>query len=191
MACKNKSLTSLINFEKLKEEHMPLLLQWLEAPHVKAWWDQDIKWTIDLIREKFHPYCQGYKLDNGVAKPLYAFIITFGACPIGYIQLYNAYDFSCEQGRVLENLPVNLASFDLYLGEVDFVGKGLGSLILSRFLDCHIWPSFEACFVEVDSANKAALRTYEKVGFKRVIDIEEEKIVWMVLERNRLKEACF
>jgi len=29
-------------FQPLAISHFPLLLQWLETPHVKAWWDQDV-----------------------------------------------------------------------------------------------------------------------------------------------------
>lgn len=53
-----------ITFEPLHESHFPLLLKWLETPHVKKWWpitpkldtsevgDQDVTYTMDLVREK-------------------------------------------------------------------------------------------------------------------------------------------
>jgi aminoglycoside 6'-N-acetyltransferase len=31
-----------IAFAPLNESHLSLLLYWLETPHVKLWWDQDI-----------------------------------------------------------------------------------------------------------------------------------------------------
>ncbi|WP_367608387.1 hypothetical protein [Legionella sp. W05-934-2] len=58
-----------ISFKSLCEADFSLLLKWLEAPHVKAWWDQDIEWTPDLIRENFD-YIKGYKFYNGVAKAI-------------------------------------------------------------------------------------------------------------------------
>jgi hypothetical protein len=54
-----------ITFEPLHESHFPLLLKWLEAPHVKKWWpiapklgtseggDQDVAYTMDLVKEKY------------------------------------------------------------------------------------------------------------------------------------------
>jgi aminoglycoside 6'-N-acetyltransferase len=45
-----------ITFEPLHESHFPLLLKWLEAPHVKKWWDQDVTYTMDLVREKYSSY---------------------------------------------------------------------------------------------------------------------------------------
>ena len=38
-----------ITFEQLRNEHLILLLKWLETPHVKKWWDQDVKYTPFLV----------------------------------------------------------------------------------------------------------------------------------------------
>jgi hypothetical protein len=48
-----------ITFIPLQESHFPLLLKWLEAPHVKAWWDQDVHWNLELIKEKFGDCAKG------------------------------------------------------------------------------------------------------------------------------------
>jgi len=44
-------LTMIITFKPLQETHFPLLLKWLETPHVKQWWDEDVVWTLELIKE--------------------------------------------------------------------------------------------------------------------------------------------
>ena len=74
-----------ITFTPLAESHFPLLLKWLEAPHVKAWWpadrsfsvggDQDATYTLDLVHEKYSSYVKGYKLVDGQQKPIQGFII--------------------------------------------------------------------------------------------------------------------
>ena len=64
-----------ITFEPLHESHFPLLLSWLEAPHIKKWWDQDVTYTIKLVHEKYSSYSKGYKLEGGVQKPIKGFII--------------------------------------------------------------------------------------------------------------------
>jgi aminoglycoside 6'-N-acetyltransferase len=43
----------IITFKPLNESHFPLLLKWLEAHHVKAWWDKDVIYTMELVKEKF------------------------------------------------------------------------------------------------------------------------------------------
>lgn len=61
-----------ITFTPLAESNFPLLQKWLETPHVKAWWDQDVKWTPELIQEKYRDYVEGYKIENGIAKTIKA-----------------------------------------------------------------------------------------------------------------------
>ncbi len=51
-----------ITFETLSEKHFSLLLKWLETPHVKKWWDQDIHWTLGLIKEKYDNYVKALTL---------------------------------------------------------------------------------------------------------------------------------
>lgn len=57
-----------------------------------------------------------------------AYVIQSGQTPIGYIQLYNAYDF--PRDVPLEVLPGSLAALDFYIGEESFVGKGLGAVAI-------------------------------------------------------------
>lgn len=169
-----------IFFKPLQDSHLPLLLKWLETPHVKAWWDQEIQWTPELIEEKFGSYVQGYKLEQGVRKPFQAYVIYVEHTPIGYIQLYNAHDFSRDYPVSLKEFPPSLAAIDFFIGEEESLGKGLGSRILTQFLQECVDPFYDACFVDPDTANVKAVRVYEKTGFKTVKMIQEGKITWML-----------
>ncbi|MCC8417838.1 MAG: hypothetical protein LN588_05075 [Rickettsia endosymbiont of Bryobia graminum] len=68
-----------ISFIPLNKSHFPLLLKWLETPHVKAWWDKNIHWTAELVNKKYSNYIKGYKVltlkDHTITKPIYSFII--------------------------------------------------------------------------------------------------------------------
>lgn len=166
-----------IGFAPLQHAHFALLLKWLETGHVKAWWDQDIHWTPLRIEEKYDPYAHGYKIANGVKKPIHAFIICFNSIPVGYIQYYNAYDFPRDDGVILEGFPEGLAALDLYIGEADYISKGLGPLLIDRFLKRHVWKHYAACFVDVEAANAQARRAYEKAGFKFVKTARDGKAI--------------
>ncbi|MBI2706843.1 MAG: GNAT family N-acetyltransferase [Proteobacteria bacterium] len=174
----------MIKFHPLQEKHFPLLLHWLESPHIKAWWDQDVHWTMDLIKEKYGCYVKEFKRltlpDKTIEKPMYAFIMCVDGVEVGYIQYYDAYDFPREQGYELEGLPSSLASIDVFIGEEDFVGKGLGPLLMETFLNEHVFKHFDAVFVDPDTANLHAIRAYEKAGFKKIKTINEGAITWMM-----------
>jgi aminoglycoside 6'-N-acetyltransferase len=164
-----------ITFAPLAESHFPLLLKWLAAPHVKAWWDQDVKWTPKLIRKKYADYIREYKLENGIAKTIKAYIICASHVPIGYIQIYNVYDFAREEP--LTELPHNLAAFDVLIGEENYLKQGIGSRAIVQFLQEH-GKSYTHVFADPESSNLAAIRAYEKAGFMHVKNIDT--VTWMI-----------
>jgi aminoglycoside 6'-N-acetyltransferase len=173
----------IVNFEPLHEEHFPLLLKWLEAPHVKKWWDTDVLWTPELVEKKYGTYTQRYKLENGVKKGIDAFIIFLDDIYVGYIQLYDTVDFPREEDSTATNtLRKSLAGIDIFIGEEDYLGKGLSFLILNQFLKIFVDPHYEACFVDPDSANIAAIHAYEKVGFQYLKTTKHSQ--WLVRNKH-------
>ncbi|MCX4083861.1 GNAT family N-acetyltransferase [Rickettsia hoogstraalii] len=212
-----------INFTPLSTSHFSLLLKWLEMPHVKLWWDEDIKWSLELIEQKYSSYVRGYKLENNryLSKPAYreefkgytehstaayidnradastvtsklpleakfekisnepkniqAYIIEADRIPIGYIQIYNAYDF--ERSSPLINLPSKLAAIDFFLGEVEYLNKGIGLLALKNFLENFIDKQYTHILVDPDRKNIAAIKTYEKAGFKIIQNNKNETLM--------------
>jgi len=179
-------MSSPITFKPLERSDLPLLLKWLETPHVKTWWDQDVVWTPALIAAKYLNYCEGFKrlaLKDGtvIEKPMYAYIVCVDEVSIGYIQYYNKHDFPPEQGYATDDLPESCAAFDMYIGEPAYIGQGLGSEILTLFTETIIPSSFDAIFVDPDTANHAAVRAYEKAGF--CIYNQNDDITWMIKRR--------
>lgn len=162
-----------ITFTPLAESHFPLLLKWLEAPHVKKWWDQDVIYTMDLVREK---YCNRIQYEEG-NQPIHCFIINFNNVPTGYIQIYNAYDF--PRSKPLSGLPEDLGAFDMFIGEKDCLKQGIGSHAIKQFLKEHR-NSYTHIFADPDSANIAAIKCYEKAGFKKIKKHEDTGEVWMI-----------
>lgn len=185
--CDGKKNTLLPNsenflFKPLQEAHFPLLLKWLQTPHVKEWWDKDILWTAQLIQDKYGTYTQGYKLENGVKKSIQSYIICFNGIDIGYVQLYDAHDFSREDAsETLIGLPKYLAAFDIFIGEEAYIHNGLGSPIMKDYLEKFVDPFFEACFVDPDSENISAIRAYKKVGFEHIKSLKN--VEWLIRRR--------
>lgn len=167
-----------LSFELLSKDHFPLLLRWLEMPHVKAWWDQDITWTFELITKKFTSYTQGYKYEKGLPKKIKSYIIHAHEKPIGYIQSYNPYDFARKKS--LCRLPKSLAAFDMFLGEPHVLGKGLASQALTLFMQRFLEDHYEYIFANPDAGNKAAIRTYEKAGFQKIQHHLDTQEIWML-----------
>ncbi|XVN42194.1 MAG: GNAT family N-acetyltransferase [Candidatus Rickettsia vulgarisii] len=173
-----------ISFTPLNEAHFPLLLKWLETPHVKAWWDKDINWTTELINKKYSNYVKGYKVltlkDQTITKPMYSFIICADNQPIGYIQYYNKHDFPPEQNYNTSELPESCAGLDWYIGELEFTSQGIGPKALSLFLEKFVFPKFTYTFVDSETINHGAIRAYEKAGFTTIKKTNNNEITWML-----------
>jgi aminoglycoside 6'-N-acetyltransferase len=184
-----------ITFKPLNESHFPFLLKWLESPHVKKWWpadrslgaggDQDVTYTIELVKEKYSSYVKGYKLEVGAQKPIQAFIIYSDQNPVGYIQIYNAYDF--PRSKPLLGLPSNLGAFDIFIGEEEVLKQGLGSKAIVQLLKLH-GNQYSYIFADPDSSNIAAIKCYEKAGFKKVSEQQDTKDVWMLKDLSLRNE---
>ena len=181
-----------ITFIPLAESHFPLLLKWLETPHVKAWWpidqnfsaggEQEVIWTLDLIHTKYSTYVKGYKLDNGLTKAINAYIICLDNTAIGYIQIYNAYDF--PRSKPFIGLPSSLAAIDVMIGEENYLKQGIGSRAIDQFLN-EQGKSYTHVFTDPDSTNLAAIRAYEKAGFRKIKEWLDTGEIWMIREQTR------
>jgi RimJ/RimL family protein N-acetyltransferase/quercetin dioxygenase-like cupin family protein len=166
-----------LTFELLSTSHFPLMLEWLESPHIKKWWDQDISYTLDTVKEKYGDYIKGYKQAQGSYKSIKAYIICTDSQPIGYIQLYNAYDF--PRSKRLSGLPENLGAFDIFIGDKNYLGKDIGSQAIKQFF--HLYANhYSYIFADPDLNNITAIKAYEKAGFKKVAEQKDTNEIWML-----------
>ncbi len=179
----NHYLRSAITFKPLAREHFSLMQKWINTPHVNQWWGNNGEWKKSDIAQKYEPRLDGFQLVNGQEKPIFGFIIYCALQPIGFIQIYNAYDFPRE-GYELTNLPSSLGAIDFFIGEEAYLHKGLGTVSIIEFIHQYVWKHFDHCFVDPDSGNKAALKCYQKAGFRPVKELTKQAVVWMLLKKT-------
>ncbi|MCX7114432.1 MAG: GNAT family N-acetyltransferase [Gammaproteobacteria bacterium] len=171
--------TSNMTLQPLQKEHLPLLLTWLETPHVKAWWDPDINWSMALVEEKYGGIrLQGYYLEQGVLCAVPTFIIVMDKTPIGLIQMYNPHDFQ------LAGLPEYIVGVDLFIGEPAFLHQGLGGKAITLVLEQYATDRYTHAFVDPKLDNIAAIKCYEKAGFKAYKTQTISHELWMLKVLN-------
>jgi aminoglycoside 6'-N-acetyltransferase len=170
----------LFQFQPLARHHLPLLVKWLNEPHVWEWWGEGKTWSLHDVEAKYASYLHQYKMDRGVKKPIHAFIIFHQDTPVGYIQYYNAFDFPRE-GFELKDVwhepSTSLAALDFYIGDSSCLGKGIGTGALKAFLDTHLWHKFSACLVDPAKENAQAVKAYKKAGFKLYLDLGAQLVL--------------
>lgn len=153
----------VISFRLLQISDFPMLLRWLNSTHVKQWWDSDVQWTFESVALKYTAYVAGAIWVGDLAKPIHAFIIENDGVPIGYLQHYLAHDF--WQTKNSQHMRQNTGALDYYIGETAFLGKGLGSKILEKFIQTMGERYYDAIAVDPDPKNLKAIKRYCHAGF--------------------------
>jgi len=99
-------------------------------------------------------------------KPTLPFLICLDGHPIGYVQTYRMEDY--PDYNALIGYPHKAAMFDIFIGEQDFLHRGYGSVIMRRFVEEIVFPTFavEHCLIGPEPENAGAIRAYEKAGFR-------------------------
>lgn len=158
----DKVIMSLISFKPLKTTDFPQLYEWLHRPHVKQWWYPDaLPW--DQFETKY--------LKNLNSNDVHGFIFYLDEKPLGFIQYYDAHKLPDDFGNAD---PEGTFGMDLYIADPEYIGKGHGTRILKKFIEFiqqrHVVKKF---IIDPHAANIAAIKTYEKVGFKKIREEEQ------------------
>lgn len=166
-----------IGFRRLRHGDLPTIHRWLHTPHVARWWHEDTR-PYEEVAEHYSAYIEG-------REPVEPYLILYDDRPIGYIQSYRV--SGDEEYEKLVNIE-NSAGIDLFIGEEDLLYRGLGPRIIRRFIGELVFAeeSIEVCIIDPEPGNKAAIRAYEKVGFRYFgsADTSEGPVYLMKLSRK-------
>jgi aminoglycoside 6'-N-acetyltransferase len=127
------------------------------------WWRDDIEESLAEYRGAIEG-----------REPTDHYLIVLEGRPVGMIQTYLVSDYP-EWDEVVRVGP-GVAGVDLFIGEVDAVGGGLGGRVLEQFAREVVFarPEVAAVVADVEEANRRSWRAFEKAGFRYVRDVEEE-----------------
>lgn len=160
-----------IQFKPLEIHDLEQLQRWFGQEHVKHWWhlsDEELKSEY---------------LDEG-EPVVFPYFILLDSHPIGFIQYY--YANQAGEGWWPDVKENDVVGIDQLIGEVDFLNKGLGSLILKQFVTLIFdHPQFSKIILDVHPDNQRAIRCYEKVGFTYVKTLETPDGVANMMELSR------
>jgi len=167
-----------------------LIVRWRNSPHVRQWWDPDEPTlTIATAIEEYRP-------DIAPTAATTLCIVELRGTPVGFIQFYRWSSYATEAGEI--GIPFDDLSWgvDVFIGERDAVGHGLGARmmeLLCGYLETGLDASSVVLTTEVE--NSVAIRCYEKAGFvkgPRVLDTDTrdgERVWSWVMTRSRRSPA--
>ncbi|HSV72466.1 MAG TPA: GNAT family N-acetyltransferase [Chthonomonadales bacterium] len=176
---------SRLAFRRLCLGDLPLLHQWLSSGPPRQWFARRDMGYHEVV-EHYRPYIAG-------GLPTHAFLALYDDHPVAYLQYYLIRDYP-EYSRQIRVCPCS-AGLDLFIGDQDYLHRGLGAPMLRRFMAEVVFVETEAdcCHVGPDETNVAAIRCYERAGFafvKRVQvagELHAEHL--MCMERSALLGA--
>lgn len=147
----------LRRMENVPEDYA-LLARWLSDERVLAYYEgRDHPFSLEDVRQKFAPRVLS---EEGVTPC----IMNYFGGPIGYLQFYqaDAREYSFEGFG-------NTWALDLFIGEPDYWGRGLGTRFVSLLLS-YLFEQMGASWVLIDPHidNARAISSYEKAGFRKI-----------------------
>lgn len=149
-----------ISFKDMQKSDFMQIYNWIQGSHVNKWWHDPKDWTE--FKSKFEGKLKSK--DRG------CFLIYIENNPIGYIQYYIANKFPEWQ-----NEPDGTYGMDLFIVDINYIGKGYGHKIVFRFIEkIFELPQANRIIINPDVNNIAAIKTYEKAGFKKYKQSETE-----------------
>ena len=165
-----------LSLRPLRQEDLPLLHRWLNAPHLRRFY-QKAPIELDAVRSKY-----GARLD--LLGPTKSHLALFDGVPFGYLQCYRnaSYREYAEQIGVWDG-----ASVDLFIGEVARLGRGFGSAMLRAYLDevFRLFPDLSTVYLLHHRENQAAQACSRRAGLRPLRELLEEGVPSILFRLDR------
>lgn len=153
--------------------------RWLHTPHVARWYGEP--GTLEEVSEEYSAYIEG-------REQVEPYLILYNDRPVGYIQSYRV--SGDEEYERLVDIEGS-AGIDLFIGESDLLHRGIGPLVIRRFIEEIVFvdESIGVSIIDPNPENTAAIRAYEKVGFEyyKSAETSEGPVYLMKLSRVRFR----
>jgi aminoglycoside 6'-N-acetyltransferase len=162
-ACAMTPDADKITFKPVVRADIPLVREWFKNPHVIKWWPAPPVGCDEHGFERF--LCK-------MRDDVFPYVMMLDGRPIGYIQYYLVNPDSEKHAWLPPILTAfsigqDILGIDVFIGEQECCGKGLGQLCIKKFVDflLHLPTKINMIIIDPDPANTAAIKCYTKVGF--------------------------
>lgn len=135
---------------------LPLLERWLRSPQALRWWGPADQHIAALAQRSADTHA----------------VITTGGRPVGYLCWQRPSPAELAAAG-LTDLPEDLVDIDILIGEPAYLGQGIGPSALAALLPKLRAEGVAFAGLGTATANRVAIRAFEKAGFRRVRDFAE------------------
>src|SRR6266436_3887008 len=152
-------------FHPMSALDLPLIRRWLALPHVREWWGDPSEQYALVSGDLDEPAMEQY-------------IVAAAGAAVGYLQCYDLTEWNTGFGPQ----PEGTRGIDLFIGELDMIGRGHGSALIRRFVDGRLRKGLARMVTDPDPANARAICAYEKAGFRgdRLVETPDGTVLLMM-----------
>ena len=152
-----------ITFRNLEdnEKEFKQLYKWCQNKYIYEWFEQRIL-SLNEITNKYKNKLKQNTQD--------IYIIKCDNKDIGLVQIYK-YDNIIPINELKDYQ--NIYEYDLFIGEEDYISKGIGSIIVNKINEL-IYNNYkaDAIILRPFKRNIRAIKCYEKSNFKNIYEYE-------------------
>lgn len=161
-----------IAFRPLAADDLQQIFLWLIRPHVARGYAKPPNSFMEAVA-KYGPR----SMPGNVVR---AFIVNVDGRDLGYAQAYDVAAFADYAQRL--DREAGLTCMDLFLGEEEALGRSVGPRVIDRFVKEVVFAdaAVRACVAGPGEGNVAAVRAFEKAGFRR----------WRILRAEGEEPEC-
>lgn len=144
---------------------LPDVTRWRQAEHVHRWWASEGDPSPEQVAEKYGPRVDGMSATR-------MWVAEINGRSVGFVQDYRIGDY--PEFAVLGPDP-DAIGVDYAIGEVEWVGRGLGVQVLWAWMlrTRKRFPDATTFFAAPDHRNAASLRVLAKAGFTEGVWFDE------------------
>jgi len=154
-------------FKPAVESQRELIHRWLQQDYIHEWiHGQGLQNTLSSLEKFFQYQAEGKGLDRQ-AEITQHWIGYDGDKPFVYLLTSNVFknsDHAYTKYSETDGLTITL---DIFIGNTEYLGKGLASTVIKEFLLSH-FSDVSEIFIDPEKANEKATHVYQKIGFRIV-----------------------
>lgn len=138
---------SIYQFRRATLDDVPVLMAWLNTPHVRQWWVRD------------EPYTAADLGDPRVSR----WIVSANGRPFAYMQDYTVHGWD---GHHFAALPEGSRGIDQYIGDPGLIGAGHGPAFIAARCQVLFEEGIPVIATDPHPDNTRAIAAYQKAGFQ-------------------------
>jgi len=166
-----------ISYRPLEAGDVPLMADWLNRPHLRRFYQHE-PISQAGVAEKYGPRIRG-------EVPTFSSLALLDGAPLGYLQCYRVADWPEWQKTIGVEQGI---SIDLFVGEPELIGRGIGRRMLDGYVAQVAFPRFpdeQLCWIGHELENTRARACSASVGFSPVRQYDEDGARYVLLVRQR------